>query len=158
MYGRFSDKNFHSSDFDFTFDSTYCYETVDCYGGNAIKFSQKIHNSSDLTFCYNMRNCNECIFCANLRNKSNFIFNKQVTKEQALAKNLKWHDDDKKAFQPQTYKIPNAIAEVKDDILNEVLMCESCGKNYKIIKQELFFYRQNNLPIYCEKCYLDQVD
>jgi len=90
---------------------------------------------------------------------SPFAYNESVaheytplTKEQALAKNLQWHDEDKKDYQPQTYQVPNSIEEVKDEILNEVLACEECGKNYKIIKQELFFYRQNKLSI-PQKCF-----
>ncbi|MFA4891162.1 MAG: hypothetical protein WC604_02305 [Candidatus Gracilibacteria bacterium] len=399
-YGRFSDKNFHSCDFDFTFDSTYCYNVADCYGGNDVKFSQKIYNSSDTHFCYNIRNCNSCIFCANIRTKNYCIFNKQVskeefakfkadlklntyegvkkalaqyenfiktqprkyleivqcensigdyikscknakicfdsynledvaygthlynakdcydwdfvankseccyemvssahqlfncrfcmncwdgnadltycdlclgtskcfgcvglrkgkycilnkryerseydklmpkiiehmkktgewgeffpassspfaynesvaceylplTKEEALKKGLKWHDEDKKDFKPQTYKIPDAIGDVPESILDEVLSCETCKKNYKVVKQELAFYKQvglpiqrecfncrhkrrmasrnprmlyeskcakcgaaiqttynprNEIPVYCEKCYLENVD
>lgn len=343
-YGRFSDKNFHSCDFDFTFDSTYCYETVDMYGGNACMFSQKCHGSSDLFFCYNMRNCHSCIFCANLRNKDHYILNKQVSKEEfekfkkdlnlgsyaqlqkalkkmqeflntqprkyleivqcenslgdylqssknakicfdsynledvafashlynakdcydwdfvankselcyemvscahqlfncrfcmncwdgdydltycdlclstrkcfgciglrkgkycilnkeyseeeyeklmlkiiehmkrtgefgeffpenaspfcynesvaseyfplqkeeALKRNLHWKDKDKKEFKKQTYVIPDNVKDVPDSILEEVLACENCGKNFKIVKQELAFYKETAFPI-----------
>jgi len=85
---------------------------------------------------------------------SPFAYNESVayeymplTKEQALVKGLKWHDEDKKQFKPQTVEIPDAITDVKDSILNEILVCEECGKNYKIVQQELFFYRQNGLAI-----------
>ncbi len=350
-YGRFSDKNFHSCDFDFTFDSTYCYGVMDCNTGNDVKFSQKIDNSSDTHFCYNMRSCNSCIFCANLRTKNLHIFNKPVTreefikfkedlklntyegiknatakyeeflktqprkyleviqcensigdyisscknatvcfdsynledvayathiynvkdsydwdfignkcercyemvssahqlfnlrfcmncwdgnsdltycdlclgtsdcfgcigftkgkycilnkqyekdeydklvpkiiehmkktgewgeffpasmapfaynesvayeyhpitKEQALEKGLKWQDEDKREFRPQTYKIPDAIEDVPESITEEILACETCKKNYKIIKHELAFYKHMKIaiPRECFKC------
>lgn len=77
-----------------------------------------------------------------------------LTKEQALAKNYAWKDPDKKEYKKQTCKIPEQIQEVPDSIVNEVLACEKCGKNYKIIEAELDFYRRQKLPIpnYCSDC------
>ena len=41
-----------------------------------------------------------------------------------------------------------------DSIVNEVLACEKCAKNYKIIQFELDFYRSKNLPVpaLCPQC------
>ena len=39
------------------------------------------------------------------------------------------------------------IADVSDDIVKHILTCEITGKPYKIIPQELKFYREMNLPI-----------
>jgi Zn ribbon nucleic-acid-binding protein len=74
-----------------------------------------------------------------------------ITKEQALTKGYKWKDPDPKEYQPQTYQIPQNINDVPDTILNEILACIDCGKNYKLVKQELKFYRKKGLPI-PEKC------
>ncbi|MBI5411950.1 hypothetical protein HZA43_02100 [Candidatus Peregrinibacteria bacterium] len=51
-------------------------------------------------------------------------------------------------------KIPQAIQEVPDTILNEVLSCTVCKKSYKIIQQEFQFYRQNQvaIPRECPEC------
>ena len=49
--------------------------------------------------------------------------------------------------QPQTYKIPEDIKEVPESITNEILACERTGKNYRIQKAELKFYKKMNLPI-----------
>jgi len=45
------------------------------------------------------------------------------------------------------YKIPDNIVDVKDDIVGKVLIDEKCGKAYKIIEQELRFYRKNHIPV-----------
>lgn len=74
-----------------------------------------------------------------------------LSKEQALTKGYKWKDVDRKDYRPQTAQIPDAIHDVKDTILNELLACAVCNKNYKIIAQELRFYRQHGLPI-SRKC------
>jgi len=43
--------------------------------------------------------------------------------------------------------IPDNIKDIEDDILNEVVGCEKCGRGYKIIEMELRFLRKINLPI-----------
>ncbi len=44
-------------------------------------------------------------------------------------------------------KLPNEITKIPDDILNWAIECEVSGKPFRIIKQELEFYRKHNLPI-----------
>jgi len=77
-----------------------------------------------------------------------------ITKEEALKQGYKWLDPDKKDYQEATAKIPDHIKDVSDDILKEILKCVSCGKNYRLIKLEVDFYRQSNLPIprRCHNC------
>jgi uncharacterized protein YbaR (Trm112 family) len=77
-----------------------------------------------------------------------------LTKEEALSKDYKWQEDEDTTPQPQTYEIPDDIKAVPDQILNEVLVCESCNKNYKILDHELKFYRKENLaiPHICHNC------
>lgn len=77
-----------------------------------------------------------------------------LTQEEALVKGLKWKNVDIRQYQAQTYKIPYTIQEVSDAIVEEILGCETCGKNYKIIPQELKFYRKMRLPvpIKCFEC------
>lgn len=45
------------------------------------------------------------------------------------------------------FKIPDSIDEVSDAISDNILLCEVTGKPYKIIPQELRFYRKMKLPI-----------
>lgn len=77
-----------------------------------------------------------------------------LTKERTLAKGLKWKDIDPKQYLPQTYRIPENIKDVPDTICNEILACETCSKNYKVIAQELKFYREGDYPIpkKCQDC------
>jgi CxxC-x17-CxxC domain-containing protein len=43
--------------------------------------------------------------------------------------------------------LPYNISQIPDDILNRAVECEVTNKPFKIIKQELEFYRKHNLPI-----------
>jgi hypothetical protein len=44
-------------------------------------------------------------------------------------------------------KLPEDIAKIPDDILNWAIECEVTKRPFRIIKQELEFYRKHNLPI-----------
>jgi hypothetical protein len=44
-------------------------------------------------------------------------------------------------------KLPDNISDIPDDILNRAIECEITKKPFKIIKQELEFYRKHNLLI-----------
>ena len=71
-----------------------------------------------------------------------------LTKEQALKRGYKWRDDDESnAYQGPTPTIPDNISDIDDEILKQILKCEVSGKLYKIIPQELEFYRKMKLPI-----------
>jgi hypothetical protein len=43
--------------------------------------------------------------------------------------------------------LPDNIKDIPDDILNWAIECEVTKKPFRIIKQELDFYRKHNLPI-----------
>jgi hypothetical protein len=84
-----------------------------------------------------------------------------LTKEQALAQNFAWRDPDPKEYQAQTYQTPDHINDVDDSITDEVLACKECTKNFKVMPNELAFYRSHNLPIpkKCHNCrHLDRLD
>jgi hypothetical protein len=44
-------------------------------------------------------------------------------------------------------KLPDAIDDIPDDIVNWAIECEATKRPFKIIKQELEFYREMGLPI-----------
>jgi len=50
--------------------------------------------------------------------------------------------------------IPDKIVEIGDDILKETLACTICGRNYKVVKAELDFYKKQGLalPRQCWDC------
>jgi len=70
-----------------------------------------------------------------------------LSKQEAVKKGYQWKNEDKREYKPSSYIIPDDIQEVQDDIINAVLACSSCGKNYRIIKQELAFYRKFGIPV-----------
>ena len=70
-----------------------------------------------------------------------------LTKEEAEKRGYKWKEEDTKNYKEQTYEIPDDIKDVPDSICKEILACERTGKNYKIQKAELKFYKKMNLPI-----------
>ncbi len=85
---------------------------------------------------------------------SPYAYNESVAQEyfplseaQAQSQGLAWRTTDEREFQPQRIQIPDDIAQVPDSICYEVLACEITGRNYRIIPQELAFYRQMKLPI-----------
>ncbi|MDD5769473.1 MAG: hypothetical protein PHE25_00750 [Candidatus Gracilibacteria bacterium] len=74
-----------------------------------------------------------------------------LTREEAINKNFKWSD-----YEPPfphvdkiipSNKLPKDITKIPDDILNRAIECEITKKPFRIIKQELEFYRKHNLPI-----------
>jgi hypothetical protein len=91
-------------------------------------------------------------------NLSPFAYNETVaqeyfpmTKEEVEAKGWKWRDE--KDEVPEVEKIiqaeqlPDSIDNIPDDILNWAIKCEVTGRPFRIVKQELEFYRKMNLPI-----------
>jgi hypothetical protein len=81
-----------------------------------------------------------------------------LSDEQARIQGFNWYVG---AFQGTVGKttlsgeaIPDHIKNVSEDIAKEILECTECRRNYKIIKQELAFYKQMNLPIprHCPDC------
>jgi len=96
---------------------------------------------SDSTFCYNETIANETY---------------PLTREEAIKKGYKWKEKDSRDYQEQKYVLLDSINETSDSISQEILACKNCGKNYKIIPQELKFYKKQGLPIprKCSECRL----
>ncbi|MFA5994992.1 MAG: hypothetical protein WCW27_00810 [Patescibacteria group bacterium] len=70
-----------------------------------------------------------------------------LTKTEALARGYNWREENVFAAKQDEYVIPPNINDVPDDICQKILYCSATGKPYKIIPQELKFYRQMGLPI-----------
>lgn len=74
-----------------------------------------------------------------------------LTRAEALKLGFKWCDYEASA--PESIKtipagkLPSCIDDVPDDILNWAIKCEATDKLFKIIPQELGFYRRMKLPI-----------
>ncbi len=71
-----------------------------------------------------------------------------LSKEEVLERGWQWRDEQETmSYKGPKVVIPDHIKEVEDSIVSEILISEKSGKPYKIIPQELKFYRENNIPI-----------
>ncbi len=71
-----------------------------------------------------------------------------LSKEQAASLGVNWYDKPVEQLEGQIVsQIPEDIRTVGDDILEKVLTGEVMGRQYKIIPQELKFYRRMKLPL-----------
>ena len=89
--------------------------------------------------------------------------NMPLTKEETIAHGFRWEENIPVTKGQETLKaaqIPDHIKDVPDSILNEVLACTECGRNYRLIRAELDFYRRMLIPIprLCWNCrFLDRI-
>jgi hypothetical protein len=78
-----------------------------------------------------------------------------LTKEEVSLRKWKWNDHlpftTGQETMPET-AIPDSILDVKDSVLQEILACNLCKRNYKLVLQELRFYRKMGLPV-PRKCF-----
>lgn len=86
-----------------------------------------------------------------------------LTKEEALSQGYEWRDMENKDYK-NTITISDLSRNIKDvneDILKEVILCKhegkcahQCTKGYRIIEEELKFYKQMNIPLptECPNC------
>src|SRR6185295_19412747 len=76
------------------------------------------------------------------------------TLAEVRAKNWEWHEEDTRDYLAQSYVIPNEISETPESITSEILACEKCQRNYRIIEAEFNFYQQLQVPIphKCPEC------
>jgi hypothetical protein len=86
-----------------------------------------------------------------------------LTKEQAKEQGYKWKDKEERNYSIDIYNkdIPDNIADITDDITDKIIECahkgecnQQCTEAFKIIPEELQFYRRMNLPLprLCPNC------
>jgi len=89
---------------------------------------------------------------------SPFAYNETVaneylprTKKEVEAKGWKWREEKDEIPQVEKIipaeKLPDSIDDIPDDVLNWAIQCEATKRPFRIIKQELEFYRRMKLPI-----------
>ncbi len=71
-----------------------------------------------------------------------------LSREEVARRGLAWHEDEERRnyLGPQV-QIPESIRTTDDSICGKILTCEETGKPFKIIPQELKFYREMGIPI-----------
>lgn len=71
-----------------------------------------------------------------------------LSESEALARGWKWHGEGRQeSYLGPEQSIPGRIEDVSDDITNLILRCSVTRKPFKIIPQELKFYRDVGVPI-----------
>ena len=73
-----------------------------------------------------------------------------LTKEQAETSGYKYKDQVDEISQKETIKaedLPDNIDDVTDDILKEIILSKNSKRKYRIIEQELQFYRKYKIPL-----------
>jgi len=75
-----------------------------------------------------------------------------LDEEKAVEKGIPWYKEPESQVPNGIHlldpkEVPSDIKNVDDSILNDAIRCEVTGKPFKIIAEELKFYRHMNLPI-----------
>lgn len=71
-----------------------------------------------------------------------------LTENEALTDGYLWLERDREEFKPATFTLPDEIKQTPESVTKELLSCADCGKNYRIIPQELKLYQTNwNIPL-----------
>jgi len=73
-----------------------------------------------------------------------------LTKEETLENGYNWQDNTQRTTGKETLRpeeIPESIYDVDDSILDQILLCINCQRNFKIVQNELNFYRKMKVPI-----------
>jgi hypothetical protein len=97
-----------------------------------------------------------------MENGETFAYNEAIvneymplSKEEALVKGFRWKDDipSTKGQGTIDYKdLPKDPNNYNYKLLEEILTCGNCEKNYKLISREIDFYKKNMLLI-PDKCF-----
>lgn len=81
-----------------------------------------------------------------------------LAKEEALAQGFTWEDHPRGTFGKETLsweKVPDSIREAdKIDVKSAIFVCTNCRKNYRVIPDELAFYKRLEIPLprLCPDC------
>ncbi|MBI1812382.1 hypothetical protein HYR82_01195 [Candidatus Peregrinibacteria bacterium] len=87
-----------------------------------------------------------------------------LTKEQAAEQKIRWSDYE--SIPPDAERtipaaqLPEYIADIPDDMLQWAIRCEKSDKPFRIVKQELDFYRRSGIPVprrHPDQRYLDRM-
>ena len=160
------------------FNMSYCFEcysgAYDCFGCSGMKknnycilnkqYSKEEYTALRERIIEHMKKTGEWgqFFPKNIApfayNETMAQFYMPLTQVEATKRGFQWKAKDDKEYQKQIYTIPDTIDDVGCDIVTQILACVDCGKNYKVIKQELLLYKAQQVPIprHCPTCRFSQ--
>ena len=82
-------------------------------------------------------------------NESSAMTYLTLSKEEVLSRGWRWEDQPELSQDGEEHRstLPDSIDEVTDDITTKILFCEQTGRKFKIIPQELHYYRLFHCPL-----------
>jgi len=152
-------------------DLIYCYEsstnTHDCFGCACMKkgehcilnkqYSKEEYENLTAKLIEHMQNTGEWgeFFPPSI---SPIAYNESVaqdyyplTKDEAIKIGYSWQEpEDRIEGAKKTIpadKLPDKVSDTPDDVLNWAIECNETGRPFKLVKQELDFYRTHTIPI-----------
>jgi hypothetical protein len=70
-----------------------------------------------------------------------------LKKSVALEKGYSWNNYETEPSIAEAYRVPASIQEVGDDVLQQAIVSEESGKPFRVLRQELEFYRRFNISL-----------
>jgi len=70
-----------------------------------------------------------------------------LSQKEATELGAKWNQEPEPGAPMNKVELPDSIEETESSICDQVLTCEKTGRPYRLIPQELEFYRKNNIPL-----------
>lgn len=155
------------------FYSDFCMSSKDCFGCVGLKFGEyaifnKIYSKDEYNvlkkrIIEHMKSTGEwgeffpIEYSPFSYNESMAMMSFPISRDEAEEKGFSWTDSLQFTSGKTTQtNIPDDINEVGDSILHDVLECSECKRNYKIVPNELIFYRKWKIPI-PRKCFFCRV-
>ncbi len=93
---------------------------------------------------------------------SPFAYNETVAQEfsplsekEAEAEGILWKKKEtENYYNGPVVVLPDQISDASDELIKMILKCGECSRNYRLIAQELNFYRKFNIPLpqFCPDC------
>jgi hypothetical protein len=79
-----------------------------------------------------------------------------LSKNEVIDKGYSWIETERGEYiiNKTASELPDSIENLVEDVTKDVLECESCKNAYRILENELLFYKKENLPLprMCNEC------
>jgi len=85
-----------------------------------------------------------------------------LTKDEAIENGYSWFEIPRSQYKIDltSNQLPEKISETSEDIINKIISCEMCNNAFRVIKEEVAFYKRENIPVphKCPDCrYQDRI-
>lgn len=151
----------------------YCFQCHDCFGCVGLRhkeycilnkqYTKEVYDEMVSKITGNMKKRGEYgeFFPVSLSpygyNDTMAMWYFPLEREDAVKRGFKWNDYKSPKLELKSVladELPEVIGNVNDEILGKAIVCKNDEKLFKIIPQELEFYRKHNIPLphFCPDC------